>query len=104
MEWLKQIAPTIATALGGPLAGMAVSAVSKAIGGAKFSQHIKGQAIDIDADIFSNGLTNKMIFEWLKDMEQGKRKKLRYNLLSSRLMFKGCNFLLIFLARRSSNT
>jgi hypothetical protein len=32
MDWLKQIAPTIATALGGPLAGMAVSAVSKAIG------------------------------------------------------------------------
>ncbi len=32
MEWLKQIAPTVATALGGPLAGMAISAVSKAIG------------------------------------------------------------------------
>lgn len=32
MEWLKQVAPTIATALGGPLAGMAVSAISKAIG------------------------------------------------------------------------
>jgi hypothetical protein len=32
MEWLKQIAPTVATALGGPLAGMAVSAISKAIG------------------------------------------------------------------------
>jgi xanthosine utilization system XapX-like protein len=32
MNWLEQIAPTIATALGGPLAGMAVSAVSKAIG------------------------------------------------------------------------
>ena len=32
MEWLKQIAPTVATALGGPLAGMAVAAVSKAIG------------------------------------------------------------------------
>jgi plasmid maintenance system antidote protein VapI len=32
MEWLKQIAPTIATALGGPLAGMAVTAISKAIG------------------------------------------------------------------------
>ena len=31
MEWLKTIAPTIATALGGPLAGMAVSAVSKAL-------------------------------------------------------------------------
>ena len=32
MDWLKQIAPTIATALGGPLAGLAVEAVSKAIG------------------------------------------------------------------------
>ncbi len=32
MEWLKQIAPTIATAMGGPLAGMAISVVSKAIG------------------------------------------------------------------------
>ena len=32
MDWLTQIAPTIATALGGPLAGMAVAAVSKAIG------------------------------------------------------------------------
>ena len=32
MDWLKQIAPTIATALGGPRAGMAVSAISKAIG------------------------------------------------------------------------
>jgi len=32
MDWLKQIAPTLATALGGPLAGMAVTAISKAIG------------------------------------------------------------------------
>jgi len=32
MDWLKQIAPTIATALGGPLAGLAVDAISKAVG------------------------------------------------------------------------
>jgi len=32
MSWIEQIAPTIATALGGPLAGLAVDAVSKAIG------------------------------------------------------------------------
>ena len=32
MDWLKTIAPTIATALGGPLAGLAIEAVSKAIG------------------------------------------------------------------------
>jgi len=32
MDWLESIAPTIAAALGGPLAGLAVEAVSKAIG------------------------------------------------------------------------
>ena len=32
MDWLKTLAPTVATALGGPLAGMAVSAVAKALG------------------------------------------------------------------------
>jgi len=32
MDWLKSIAPTIATALGGPLAGLAINAVSSALG------------------------------------------------------------------------
>jgi len=32
MEWLSQIAPGIATAFGGPLAGLAVTAISKALG------------------------------------------------------------------------
>jgi len=32
MNWLEQVAPTIATALGGPLAGLAVDAISKAVG------------------------------------------------------------------------
>jgi len=32
MNWLAQIAPTLATALGGPLAGLAVTAISKVIG------------------------------------------------------------------------
>lgn len=32
MDWLSTIAPTLATCLGGPLAGMAVTAVSKALG------------------------------------------------------------------------
>ena len=32
MDWLKQIAPTIASAMGGPLVGMAVAAISKATG------------------------------------------------------------------------
>ena len=32
MEWLKQIAPTVATCLGGPLAGLAVTALAKVFG------------------------------------------------------------------------
>lgn len=32
MDWLKQIAPTAATLLGGPLAGMAVDSLGKALG------------------------------------------------------------------------
>lgn len=40
-------------------------ALNKKIGGAKNSQHVQGEAIDIDADIFG-GLTNKEIFEWVK--------------------------------------
>ena len=32
MDWLKTIAPTIATALGGPLGGLAYEAVSKVLG------------------------------------------------------------------------
>lgn len=32
MDWLKTIAPTIATAMGGPLAGMAVDAIGSALG------------------------------------------------------------------------
>ena len=32
MDWLKSLAPTLATAFGGPLAGMAVEVCSKALG------------------------------------------------------------------------
>ncbi|MCC6531515.1 MAG: hypothetical protein IT531_03120 [Burkholderiales bacterium] len=32
MDWLKSIAPTVATALGGPLAGLAVQAIGSAFG------------------------------------------------------------------------
>lgn len=36
------------------------------IGGAENSQHMTGEAIDIDADIFSNGITNLQIFEFIR--------------------------------------
>lgn len=44
-------------------------ALNKAIGGSKMSQHmsLNGSAIDIDADIYSNGITNMEIFNFIKD-------------------------------------
>lgn len=41
-------------------------AINKAIGGSMSSQHCKGQAMDLDADVFG-GITNAQIFNWLKD-------------------------------------
>lgn len=38
--------------------------LNKVIGGAKNSQHVKGEAIDIKA---TEGFTNKQIFDWIKD-------------------------------------
>lgn len=47
--------------------------LNELIGGSTNSQHLQGLysgkeegAIDIDADIFNNGITNAEIFEWLK--------------------------------------
>ena len=42
------------------------SVLNKAIKGSTSSQHLKGQAIDIDADIYGK-VTNKQIFEYIKD-------------------------------------
>ena len=37
------------------------------IGGSASSQHCKGQAIDIDMDGGTNGVTNKMVYDYIKD-------------------------------------
>lgn len=42
------------------------SLVNKMIGGASNSQHCKGEAIDIDADIYGK-ITNADIFQYIKD-------------------------------------
>lgn len=40
--------------------------LNKAIGGSKSSQHSKGQAIDLDADVFG-GLSNAELFNYIKN-------------------------------------
>ena len=40
--------------------------LNTAIKGSKTSQHCKGEAIDIDVDMYGNG-TNKQVFDFIKD-------------------------------------
>lgn len=42
-------------------------ALNTAIGGSLTSQHCSGEAIDIDMDGTSRGVTNKMVFDYIKD-------------------------------------
>ena len=46
--------------------GYRSNALNDAVGGSKTSQHSKGEALDIDADIYG-GITNKQIFDFVKD-------------------------------------
>jgi len=41
--------------------------LNKIIGGAATSQHCSGEAFDLDADIYNNGITNRMIFDFIKN-------------------------------------
>jgi hypothetical protein len=47
--------------------GYRSAALNKVIGGSLTSQHCKGEAIDIDMDGTPNGVTNKMVFDYIKD-------------------------------------
>lgn len=46
--------------------GYRSKALNTAIGGSLTSQHCSGEAIDIDMDGSANGVTNKMVFEFIK--------------------------------------
>ena len=47
--------------------GYRSKALNDAVGGSKTSQHSTGEAIDIDMDGSSNGVTNTMVFNYIKD-------------------------------------
>lgn len=46
--------------------GYRSKALNTAIGGSLTSQHCSGEAIDIDMDGTANGVTNKMVFDYIK--------------------------------------
>jgi len=46
--------------------GYRSKALNTAIGGSLTSQHLLGQALDIDMDGTKNGVTNKMVFDYIK--------------------------------------
>ena len=50
----------------GVSSGYRSKALNKAIGGSKYSQHMIGEALDIDADIHG-GVTNAEIFNYVKN-------------------------------------
>jgi hypothetical protein len=55
--------------IGGPLgisSGYRSPKLNKAVGGSKTSEHMLGQALDIDCDTFGNG-TNAALFHFIKD-------------------------------------
>jgi hypothetical protein len=41
--------------------------LNKCIGGSLTSQHCQGEAIDIDMDSSTSGVTNKMVFDYIKN-------------------------------------
>ena len=72
LENLKEIANNIFQPLRdyfdepiGVSSGYRSIALNKAIGGSKTSQHSKGEALDLDADIFG-GIANSEIFDYIK--------------------------------------
>jgi hypothetical protein len=46
--------------------GYRSKALNTAIGGSLASQHLLGQALDLDMDGTKNGVTNKMVFDYIK--------------------------------------
>lgn len=47
--------------------GYRSAALNKAIGGSATSDHNNGRALDLDQDFRGNGITNRQVFDYIKD-------------------------------------
>jgi hypothetical protein len=47
--------------------GYRSKALNKAVGGSKSSAHCKGQALDLDQDYRNTSVTNRQVFDYIKD-------------------------------------
>ena len=66
----EKVFEPIRTHFGKPIhisSGYRSDALNKAVGGSSSSQHCTGEAIDIDMDGSAHGITNKMVFDYIKD-------------------------------------
>ena len=65
----EKVFEPIRTHFGKPIhisSGYRSDALNKAVGGSSSSQHCKGEAVDIDMDGSAHGITNKMVFDFIK--------------------------------------
>ena len=66
----EKVFEPIRTHFGCPIhisSGYRSAELNKCIGGSLSSQHCFGEAIDIDMDGSTSGVTNKMVFDYIKD-------------------------------------
>ena len=66
----EKVFEPIRTHFGCPIhisSGYRSAELNKCIGGSLTSEHCTGEAIDIDMDGTPNGVTNKMVFDYIKD-------------------------------------
>ena len=66
----EKVFEPIRTHFGCPIhisSGYRSAELNKCIGGSLTSQHCSGEAIDIDMDGSTSGVTNKMVFDYIKD-------------------------------------
>ena len=57
--------------------------LNRAINGSLSSQHCTGEAIDVDMDGSTNGVTNRMVFDYISTIERDQSKESFFDILQN---------------------